>query len=93
MLLHTEMLISEVMITFERVAYIRTVLPASSITLLVALVRHKYNLKYALGKHLSEVLAQDRKTKDDSQKQRREKKSNFKVFWLVSPLMFKIYQL
>lgn len=75
MLLHTEALISEVMITFETVPYITTVLPTSSITLLVALVRRRYNLKYALGKHLSEVLAQDRKTKDDSQKQKKRKKN------------------
>lgn len=37
--------------------HLRTVLPISSVTLLVALVRHKYNLKYTLGKPLSEVLA------------------------------------
>lgn len=53
MLFHTEVMISEVMITFESVTHIRTVLPISSIALLVALVRHKYTL----GKHLSEVLA------------------------------------
>lgn len=75
MLLQTEVLILEVMITFESVTYIRTVLPTSSVTLLVALVRHRHNLKYALGKHLSEVLAQDRKTKDDSQKPKRGKKN------------------
>lgn len=47
------MMISEVMITFKSDTYIRTVLPISFITLLVALVRHKYTP----GKHLSEVLA------------------------------------
>lgn len=95
MLLHTKTLISELMTSFERGTYIRTVLPTSSVTLVIALVRHKYNLKYTQGKHLSQVLAQDRKTKDDSQKQqkKKEKKSNCKVFLLVSPLMVKIYQL